>query len=472
MGNKSINKASQNASKSSHIHIINDKDVIQYLTDCNLPKDGKEIDFDFENTVIEIKDVNNPIKIVIAVDGGYTQVNVKKNFPSSEIAFFQFGGLFFEIEHLEAISKKPFIFPEDMAKFKDLERYKLVLPIKNITHKAKGSLVDSIRIAIFDFFIEKKFIETLDWFIYEEYNELLDSYDLASCPNPECKKTSIPLNKNSQSEKYTYECPECKSVLYLTDIFRLHEKIDEEIGAESILGLVTNLIEHFILIHSIKYIYEHVPSRLEQILFIKDGPLAFFDRTANMHNPMRHLCNFLQKKHNLYLVGIEKSGLFVDHASAITKDYYDESNIEKIPNVARTKPKFDESKSRLKPGDIFLLKNDYIYKYIMPGDPTIPYARSSYYSGKLIYKSRNNTVFVATIPISNYKIILNPTKEDFKNLDVILLNLEKLKCDMYDNSIIPVALADHLVSLANHPSSAILEKFAINRVVHKSSQYK
>jgi hypothetical protein len=55
---------------------------------------------------------------------------------------------------------------------------------------------------------------------------------------------------------------------------------------------------------------------------------------------------------------------------------------------------------------------------------------------------------------------LSPKKEDFKNIDVILTNIKKLKCDMYDNSLLPVTLVNKLVSLADHPSSIILEKFA------------
>jgi hypothetical protein len=57
-------------------------------------------------------------------------------------------------------------------------------------------------------------------------------------------------------------------------------------------------------------------------------------------------------------------------------------------------------------------------------------------------------------------VVLEPQKSDFKNIDAILNNIEKLKCDMYDNSLFPVALANKLVSLADHPSSVILEKFA------------
>ena len=43
----------------------------------------------------------------------------------------------------------------------------------------------------------------------------------------------------------------------------------------------------------------------------------------------------------------------------------------------------------------------------------------------------------------------------------MLANVAKLKCDMYDNALLPVALVNKLVSLADHPSSKILQKFAI-----------
>lgn len=57
----------------------------------------------------------------------------------------------------------------------------------------------------------------------------------------------------------------------------------------------------------------------------------------------------------------------------------------------------------------------------------------------------------------NENIVLNPQKTDFKNLDTVLWNIERLRCD--DNSIVPVALANKLISLYSHLSSSILEKF-------------
>jgi hypothetical protein len=43
----------------------------------------------------------------------------------------------------------------------------------------------------------------------------------------------------------------------------------------------------------------------------------------------------------------------------------------------------------------------------------------------------------------------------------LLANVEKLRSDLYDNALLPVALVNKLVSLSDHPSSRILQKFAI-----------
>jgi hypothetical protein len=153
-----------------------------------------------------------------------------------------------------------------------------------------------------------------------------------------------------------------------------------------------------------------------------------------MHVPMRRLIKFLFDKHNIYLAGLEKSGAFVEHA--------------------------DEISSKLKSDSILILDNEYIYKYILPGraDSTNPYGKTTYYGNKLIFKSSDDQVYVVTLPTT--EILLSPRKDDFKNIDAVLFNLKKLKCDMYDCSLIPVALVNKLISLSNHPSAVILEKFA------------
>jgi hypothetical protein len=427
------------ASKSSHSHIINDVEVKAFLKGCEYPKSVEDVELD-KALVIKVQYPEvNPVEHIIAMDGSYSTIPVKRTFPSSLITFFQFGEILINIKDLDSISEMPFISRESMSKLKELERSKLVLPTKNVSYKANVTLTHSVRRAIYEFFKNKddnsNLLVTLHWLIYELYETPTESYNLSQCPH--CGEKNVALNRNDFDKDFiSQSCPACNKDIYLTDIFRLHELIDDELGAGGILGYLTNLIEQLNIIHTIKFIKENKPELLQKFLFIKDGPLAFFGQTANMHDPVRKLCNHLFYKYNLFLAGLEKSGAFVEHA--------------------------DEIKNLLNPGEALLLNNKHIYSYILPGpwDNPEPYARTSYYSSKIIFKSRDERMYVITLPVENENIVLNPQKSDFKNLDTILSNIEKLRCDMYDNAIVPVALANKLISLSNHPSATILEKFA------------
>src|SRR5262249_708776 len=146
-------------------------------------------------------------------------------------------------------------------------------------------------------------------------------------------------------------------------------------------------------------------SLLQEILFVKDGPLAFFGQTANMHKPMRNLVQFLLARHDLFLVGSEKSGAFVEHAALIA--------------------------DRLENGTALLLDNEYIHKYIIPGraDPDRPYGITTYYGEKMIYKTSTGGMYVLTVPTTDYKAA--PMAADLPHLEVLLHNVAKLRCDMY-----------------------------------------
>jgi len=422
---------------SSHSFIINDKDVSDFLAQCEYPKSRDQVTLN-DALIVDINyTLVNQIEHIITVDAGYTTIPVKKTFPSSLITFFQFGTLLLNTADLDGLSAQPFISRESMTKLKDLERDKLVLPTKNVAFRRSVTLIESVRKTIYDFFKRKDdgttLLDTLFWFIYELYDVPIASYRLANCPH--CHEPNIELDRLKFDADYVQACERCGKPILLTDVFRFHEVIDNETGAGGILGYLTNLIEHFNVIHLIKSIKAAKPIFLNSCLFIKDGPLAFFGQTANMHKPMRKLCNYLFNKHNLFLVGLEKSGAFVEHA--------------------------EEIKGLLKPGQAYLLNNKHIYSFILPGDPDNPepYARTSYYSSKLIFKSRDSRMHVITLPVEFDYTVLNPSPAQFHHLDMILSNIEKLRCDMYDNSIIPVALANKLISLSNHPSSVILEKF-------------
>lgn len=430
------------ASRSAHGHVIEDPSVQEFLEDCNLPKRADQVVIPQDNLIRYESVSPNPIRHVIAIDGGYSEVHVQTEFPSATIAFFQFGALFFSIEDLDNIEDQAFIDPNDMSKLKNIQRLKLTLPTRNVVKKSEGSLTNSVRKAIYDFFRYKpedgSLIDTLKWFVFKEYAEPQDSWILGSCPV--CNEPSVPLRHTQMKSDYSFSCDKCKGTIYLTDAFRLHEAIDDELGAGGILGYVSTTIEQLLIVHLIRLLVKTKPALLKQILFVKDGPLAYFGQTANMHKPMRDLVAYLFGNNDLFLVGLEKSGAFVEHA--------------------------DEIANLLKPGSILIMDNEYIYKYVLPGkaDPDNPYGRTTYYSNKVIFKTTDSRMYVVSLPTT--EILADPTKDDFRNFEVLLTNIEKLKCDMYDSALVPVALANKLVSLANHPSSKILQRFALGAISH------
>lgn len=424
------------ASRAAHTHVIKDGLVQQFLKGCNLPKVVDEITIPQSHCVPIPTSAVNPVRHVVAVDGGFQEVPVRSEFPSATICFYQFGALIFDIDDLDHMVVQPFIGPEDIQKLKRIQRIKLILPIRNITIAGEKTVKSSVRRTLYRFFMEDvddgRLIETLKWLVFEEFDARNDAWTLASCPL--CAEPKVELERKAISAAYTFKCPSCKGEIFLTDVFRLHEAIDDELGAGGIVAYVGTTIEQIIAAHLIRVLLTTKPSLLNEVLFIKDGPLAFFGQTANMHKPFRSLVRFLFTHHNLYLAGLEKSGPFVEHAHEI--------------------------EPLLKPGSALLLDNEYIYGYITPGkaDASSPYGLTSYYGNKLIYKTEREQIYVVTLP--TVQPLASPKEADFGNLNAILNNISKLRCDMYEDSLVPIALVNKLVSLSNHPSLGILTKFA------------
>ena len=200
------------------------------------------------------------------------------------------------------------------------------------------------------------------------------------------------------------------------------------------LGYLAGVIEHIVVIHIIRHVLQNQPGILKNVLFIMDRPTGFFGQTARLHVLMNELVCWLLDNHDLLLAGLEKSGAFVDHAR----------------DLQHVMPA----------GSYLILGDKYIYRYISPGqeDANSPYASTSYYGHKVIFKTRAGQMHVVSMPVRELK--KEPKKDDLPNLDLVLTHIEELHCDMYDSALIPVALVNKLVSLAAHPSSQILKHFA------------
>ncbi|MBT2899331.1 DNA double-strand break repair nuclease NurA [Streptomyces sp. McG3] len=454
-------KPMERASKISHTNIIASQEVKDLLADCSIPRPADT------QTVQELlvrvpASGGQTIKHVIAVDGSFREALVRDEFPSATITFFAFGPLIFKLDDLRQLDRETFIAPEDLAKLKKIQRFQLALPTRNISRSGLG-LQDSIRLTLHEFLArriegDKSLYDTLRWLIYRRWANTPDARrTLRHCPNKDvngCGREEIVLTADTP---YRSECTSCRGPIYLADILRLHELVDDEQGASRITSYLLSALETLALVHVIHALWEMKPILLREFLFIKDGPLALFGQVFTLADPLRDLANFLASYRDpadqskvlplLNVVGLEKSGSFVEHAVHIEK------SLGKALSEAQSDGDFA--------GVVLPLSNDYIYKYVVPGDPggTIAYGQNTYWGGKMIFKAKDGSTYVATVPtLGGHKS--TPKFEDYINLTDVLAAVSELRCSMYDNALIPVALANRLVSLSEVPSSRILENFA------------
>ncbi|MEJ7666795.1 MAG: hypothetical protein WKG07_48465 [Hymenobacter sp.] len=272
----------EGASKTSHRHIVQDEVVKQYMTEVAPRIKPGELDL-AKHTLIDYHEVaDNPIKSFMAFDGGYQEVTVEPGYPSSTLCFFQFGALYFRRDDLDNLKSTPFIDPDDMARLRQMERLKLALPLRNCVLATETSITHSIRRTLQRFFAApregdaKTMLDTLRWFVFRHYlpaTQQHSTYGLSQCPH--CAKQVDLVAAQLHPTDFAMPCPKCGQELLLIDVLRLHEVIDDELGAGEIMGYVTTAVEQLVLVHFIRIILTTTPSLLKEIFFFKDGPLAF-----------------------------------------------------------------------------------------------------------------------------------------------------------------------------------------------------
>ncbi len=432
-------KPFERASKIAHTHILNNPDVQEFVETCTLPSVPVGSQLEALQRPLPLGETR--IEHVIAVDGGMTEVSVRKEFPSASMAFMTFGPLTLTLADLTELDFQPFIAPEDMAKLKNLQRYSLPLPAKAIRAPGAASFSQGVRRQIQRFMAEKhpELMRALQWLLFREWlpEAQRQVWEVPKCPT--CGHPRICFESGGLIEK---ACEACGGAVHLSDGLRLYERIDDEQGAGGVMSYLLTTLEQLVIVNIIRQLLDLKPSILREILLIKDGPLAFFGVVAPLHKPMRELMEFLSDQDNgrplICLIGLEKSGSFVEHAALIEPS--------------------------LKKGHYLLPDTEYIYKYILPGNPSREgFGHNTYYGAKLIFKSDRGDVFVATVPTRSFQAA--PEFEDLLNGAEVVRVTSQLRCSMYDNALIPVVLANRLVSLADVPSSEILKRFVKASVV-------
>lgn len=435
----------EKANKFSHEKIINSQIIENKINEYQITFDVGNT-WELENRFINYKSTKiNKINFIFTVDSSYTELPINDDIPSAKFGIVNFSFSLVNLGKKSEVYDTGFIDPQ---KFNDLYNsniFTFVCPTFNLVPKnnKEVGIIDSIRNEIFSFYTENAPFNSIS-LIDTLYNVIKGTTDKITlkCTNVECNINSV-FNLDEIGVE-PFECPNCNNNLYLTDYLRLHEAIDEEFGHSTILTRFAQITEHLTsinLIDSLMKIKSY--DLISKIAFIIDGPLAIFGEAAKMHKGLLKYLHDVSKKigEDIVFFGILKSGRLKDHFYLL------------------------EKKINLSKNSFLLVDDNYRFSYIQKAPKVNKYfGQEVLYGQDFLFYSKNKKRFVISIlyPVEEKSknitdVIFN--YENYPTLEIIFNLINEIEVDLYEDSILPLALAHKYAAISLNPGNDILEKF-------------
>jgi hypothetical protein len=391
-----------------------------------------------------------PTALVMAFDGSNQEVEAKSRYPSVRVGFMQVGAVLLNVEKFIHSRVEGLIDARRLQRAQTTKIVNAVLPSSQVTRPGLSG-EDTWRVELYETFCHQvvddfgqdfSLVDAL-LHLHGKPGEPAERVPLGRCPS--CKDTSQYVTKQPRS------CTACRKPLYATDLLRTHEEYSEEGSNNEILTRAMNVAERLLTITYMDGFLRADPAALSHLMFITDGPLAFYGPTAPLKTEMLtywgHLCEAMTSRGLAppLLVGIEKSGAFVDHANAVAEHLPIES--------------------------VMRLDNAYIAEHIRrkPSSESV-YGKDEFYGRRFFYKSSTEQMLVVTVPRlpagrpyeADRPDGVNASEEpaSYPMLRQTLEVLDRLQTRLYPNAVIPVALAHSASALPLGTGRSVLTLLA------------
>ncbi len=378
----------------------------------------------------------------ISFDGSLNEVATREEYPSTRVGYIQVAGVLVHLDELLSQSRERLVDPAAVKAATSQSLISVVLPSSNVCRDDQDTVRDSWRAEIFDLFDE---YEIEDVPLLDVLIEVLASGARAT-PSGEvmleqCSATKLCEGKNIAVSRDGASCPSCGRHLYPTDILRIHEEVSELNSNATALGRLMNVLEHVSLMCYLSFLFHRQPRILGNVAFVLDGPLATFGPPAPIKRSfqayLRHIAHQLEQS-NLALpvvFGVEKSGHFAEHAQEIVKF---------LPT--RT---------------LMRLPDDYIFQRVITSraETVSSYGEDTYYGRKFFYKSASDQMLTITVPAYDESKLAATSSDDpaaYATLSATLALLDEIGTKLYEDGLIPVALAHSYASIPLRTGSKVL----------------
>jgi hypothetical protein len=387
----------------------------------------------------------------VAVDGSPQEVEVRPDFPSARVGYVQVAGVWVDLRTMLARPTNGFVDPEEMARASVARLLNGVLPTSVITFAAGQNAHTSWRHAVEDLFRTRSIEDSTGatsladvlCHILGAPDNPIQQVELRLCPHRidlDCpaERITIPVTGG--------RCPDCHSNLFLTDVLRVYEAVNEEGPNAEVLGRLMGILEIVVFLWEIRSFAKARGGRmLSQTAFVLDGPLSVFGQAAGLK---RYALSFLQALHQAQtdagraglpiVVGLEKTGRTADHARLI---------IDHVP-----------------PRTVVLLPDSYIYDRIQPNPGRRAYGYDTDFGRRFLYRTRDGAMLVLSVP----PLPDGTPMDDAETVDVThypmlkptLAFLDRVGTLLYTDAVIPVALAHNFAALPLGVGSTVLRTLA------------
>lgn len=452
----------ETANKTSHSDIIRNPEVSQFLQDCDYltpPSDdeGRALAARFE--VPPPADAALLPEHVIAVDGSYHESSIDDRLPSTKIGYVKVGCVLIDMAQYKGLRVlngrlvDPFKVAELQSNNSPLT---FALPSANIRWKGQSSVRDSFRAAVDEHLYSDKTrfnssdpstsLRTTLFHLASLRQGNLGTGDpgrlkLHKCPS--CGQPDVEL-VDQPDQQY---CPACKAPLYPSDCLRLWEEVTDYQSNVQALSRFMLQVEHMLPVHYIRYLAQHSMASLSSTAFFVDGPLAVFGNGAWLHaSILRFLASTNRKLldaglSKTVMIGLQKTGQVADHALMISRF--------------------------VQPNRILAIDDDYRYQYILAGrDPSDNgFGSETYYGQDFIFKTLSGRVFVLSLPypfeskssVAPSFAALKTETWRYSELGLALTLISHFESDLYENAVVPVALAHRYTAISLVPGGKVLD---------------
>lgn len=443
--------------RTSHISIVENPDIKSFLSSCNYMKVpvGNEIEEIASLFISRQKAEYQLPNRIISIDGSNYEASIRKELPFTRVGFVKISSMLIKRNEFKNLAKSGFVDPFEVAKLSNNNSaISFCLPGANLKYKNASSVRDGFRQTLDEQLYTQRFVPndpstSIRTTLFRMASIRKDDSNsskmiLHKCPT--CGEPNLELLDIPETQR----CPICKSILYPSDCLRIWEDITDSGSIQSALTRFTNAISHLLIVHYVRYLKESCPdsylNNLSGLCFIIDGPLAIFGNPAWLHSSiMKYLFNINQelirsKRTPIMVMGVMKNGPLCDYFRLINHG---------IPN-----------------NSIYAVSDEFREKYVncdkVPSSST--FGSETYYGQDFLIKTGNGRLFAFDVLLPFERKSL---EEGFKQEKSNILNyhnigvysdlIEEFECDLYSNTLVPIALAQKYTSISLEPGGRVLD---------------